>query len=101
MLRPAIILILGTPAAAWLSHPFLESDAEPSWTPPRETAAVGLPQERIAMGWTPRPTQAPRALVGRMLAPRMDEYTMGPETCGFDLLDGGEPLPTLQCFVRP
>jgi hypothetical protein len=52
-------------------------------------------EEQVALGWSPRPTEAPKALMGRMLMPRMDEYTLGPRTCGFVSSDGGESCPDI------
>ena len=92
----ALLLALGgaSPAAAWLKHPFLKSGAEESWTPPQETAVVDADgdwtEAQVAMGWSPRPTEAPKPLFGRMLQPRLDDYTLGPKTCGFIETDGSE-----------
>ncbi|KAL2212701.1 hypothetical protein CC79DRAFT_440283 [Sarocladium strictum] len=76
-----------SPAAAWLRHPFLNSGAEESWSPPRETNGVDADddwtQAQVAVGWSPRPTDGPKPLFGRMLQPRLDDYTLGPKTCGF------------------
>lgn len=79
----ALLLALGSPAAAWLKNSFFKSSAEESWTPPRETYVAEIDQF-VAQGWTPRPTEAPKALFGRMeLQPRLEGYTLGPNTCGF------------------
>ncbi|KAK0392818.1 hypothetical protein NLU13_2313 [Sarocladium strictum] len=86
----ALLFALGgaSPAAAWLKYPFLNSAAEQSWTPPKETAIADAgyddwTQGQVAIGWSPRPTEAPKPLFGRILQPRLDEYTLGPKTCGF------------------
>ena len=96
MRSTAVLIALGgaSPAAAWLRHPFLKSGAEESWTPPQETAVIDAEddwtQAQVAMGWTPRPTEAPKPLFGRMLHPRLEDYTLGPKTCGFIESDGSE-----------
>jgi hypothetical protein len=85
-----------SPAAAWLKHPFIKSGAEESWTPPRETAVAdvedGWTEAQVAIGWSPRPTDGPKPLFGRMLQPRLDDYTLGPKTCGFISSDSSEFL---------
>ncbi|KAK7426160.1 hypothetical protein QQZ08_007326 [Neonectria magnoliae] len=84
MRRPTALLAWGalsSPAAAWLKNPWLKSAAEESWKPPVETGAAH--QDQLALGWSPRPTEAP-ALYARMdLVERMDDYTLGADTCGF------------------
>ena len=87
MRRPAALLAwgaLGSPAAAWLKNPWLKSAAEESWKPPVETGVGHAADEaQLALGWSPRPTEAP-ALYARMdLVARMDGYTLGSDTCGF------------------
>ena len=54
-----------------------------AWQPALETGAPDI-EEQLAQGWSPRPTQAPKALFGRMqVLPRQEDYTMGDGTCGF------------------
>ncbi|KAI9171302.1 hypothetical protein HJFPF1_00784 [Paramyrothecium foliicola] len=79
MQQPILLLGLAATAAAWVKR----SATEESWTPAQETSLAEMHREQVAMGWSPRPTEAPKALMGRMLMPRMDDYTLGPETCGF------------------
>lgn len=97
MRRNAALLVALTgasPVAAWLKHGFLSSGAEESWSPPRETRVADVEddwtQAQVAMGWSPRPTEEPKPLFGRMLQPRLDEYTLGPKTCGFIESDSSE-----------
>ncbi|KAH7162915.1 hypothetical protein B0J13DRAFT_537287 [Dactylonectria estremocensis] len=87
MRRPAALLAwaaaLSSPAAAWLKNPFLKSVAGTSWKPPAETGIAAVNQNQMALGWSPRPTEAPE-LYGRMaLAERMEGYTLGTDTCGY------------------
>src|SRR3712207_5973387 len=86
MRRPDLVLALSASAVA------RRSVSEQPWAPPQETNAVELHQAQIAMGWSPRPTEAPGALLGRMLMPRIDDFTLGPKTCGFQSTDGGESV---------
>ena len=74
-----LLLALGSPAtAAW---------------PPRETSPAEL-NAQLASGWSPLPTEAPKALFGRMeLLPRQAENTIDNKTCGYVSSNGGEPLP--------
>jgi hypothetical protein len=90
MLVAASLLILGTPLATAANHALRRSGAESSWKAPSETSPAEMHAAQVALGWSPRPTGAPRDLMGRMLMPRMDEYTLGPRTCGFDSADGSE-----------
>ncbi|KPM40971.1 hypothetical protein AK830_g5582 [Neonectria ditissima] len=90
MPRPVALLAWGAlavpPAAAWLKNPWLKSAAEESWKPAAETGltnAAAADDHQLALGWSPRPTEAP-ALYARMnLVERMDGYTLGSDTCGF------------------
>lgn len=83
MLRPAVLLALGSPvAASWLKIPFVKSPTEETWTPPQETKAADS-NGQVALQWSPRPTQAPRLLARMELLPRLDGYTLGSDTCGF------------------
>lgn len=80
---PALLLAFGSPAAAWLKYPFVNSRAEESWTPPRETSPAEH-EAQLYQDWSPRPTEAPKPLFGRMgLLPRADGYDLAPGTCGF------------------
>ncbi|KAH7328894.1 hypothetical protein B0I35DRAFT_29964 [Stachybotrys elegans] len=88
MLVTASLLVFGTPLAAAANHALRKSGAESSWTAPRETSPAEMHAAQVALGWSPRPTEVPRDLMGRMLVPRMDDYTLGPRTCGFDSADG-------------
>ena len=57
---------------------------------PRETSPAEL-DIQLARGWSPLPTQAPKALFGRMeLLPRQDELTIDSQTCGYVSSDGSE-----------
>lgn len=102
MRRPAALLAWGalsSPAAAWLKNPFLKSAAEESWTPPVETGlpAVGE-QDQLALGFSPRPTEAPE-LYGRMaLMERMEGYTLGTDTCGY-IANGSEYLQSCVVWI--
>ncbi|KEY70063.1 hypothetical protein S7711_07850 [Stachybotrys chartarum IBT 7711] len=87
MFVPIILFLLGTPAAAWLNPPLPKPGAESSWTP-RQTSPAEVREEQIDIGWRAQPTAGPRPSTGRMLVPRVDEYTMEPETCGFVFTDG-------------
>ncbi|CAM1506688.1 Fc.00g063290.m01.CDS01 [Cosmosporella sp. VM-42] len=71
-----------SPAAAWLKYPFLSS-ADESWTPPRETVLPEVDENQVALGFSPRPTEAPELLARMELLPRLEGYTLGPDTCGF------------------
>ncbi len=52
--------------------------------PPEATHGAERYERNLAEGWTPRPTDGPKAVFGRMdLQPRLDGYTMGLATCGF------------------
>ncbi|KAH7170799.1 hypothetical protein EDB81DRAFT_876819 [Dactylonectria macrodidyma] len=91
MRRPATLLVwavaLGSPVAAWLKNPFLKSVAGTSRKPPAETGITAVEQDQLALGWSPRPTEAPE-LYGRMaLAGHMEGYTLGTETCGYKCID--------------
>ena len=73
----------GAPAAAWFKFPPINSSPDESWTPPRETS-LAEHEVHIAQGWSPRPTDAPKPLFGRMqLLARDDEYVLAPGTCGY------------------
>lgn len=65
---------------------------EESWTPARPTQVVNpLVERALGQGTSPRPTQAPRDLFGRMeLQPRLDGYTLGPGTCGYVSSNGSQ-----------
>lgn len=71
------------------SQPTPKSGLDASWaSPARETAAAAargheFVDQQLALGWSPRPTQAPKPLLGRMMVPRADDFTLGPQTCGF------------------
>lgn len=81
-----LLLAFGSPAVAWTKF----SRAEKSWSPPRETSPAEN-DAQFAQGWSPRPTDAPRALFGRMdLLPRADDYVLAPGTCGFVSSNEGE-----------
>lgn len=71
------------------------SPATAAW-PPRETSPAEL-DAQLARGWSPLPTQAPKALFGRMeLLPRQAENTIDNKTCGYVSSDGGETLPMMR-----
>ncbi len=86
---PATLLLLGavasTARASNDNQPVPKSGLQESWaSPARETVAVGHDNEQqVALGWSPKPTQAPKPLLGRMMIPRADDFTIGPQTCGF------------------
>ncbi|KAL7803751.1 hypothetical protein V8C44DRAFT_261113 [Trichoderma aethiopicum] len=69
------------------SQPTPKSGLDASWaSPAKETATAGgheFIDQQLALGWSPRPTQAPKPLMGRMMVPRADDFTLGPQTCGF------------------
>jgi hypothetical protein len=62
-----------------------KSGLQQSWaSPAKETVASGHEiEQQVALGWSPKPTEPPKPLLGRMMMPRADGYTLGPETCGF------------------
>ncbi|OTA07681.1 hypothetical protein A9Z42_0085900 [Trichoderma parareesei] len=82
-----LLLLLGTAATADYSNkPTPRSGLDESWaSPAKETVAVTGHEvdQQLALGWSPRPTQAPKPLMGRMMVPRADDFTLGPQTCGF------------------
>ncbi|KAF3075382.1 hypothetical protein CFAM422_002383 [Trichoderma lentiforme] len=86
---PATLLLLGavasTARASNDNQPVPKSGLQESWaSPARETVAIGHDNEQqVALGWSPKPTQAPKPLLGRMMIPRADDFTIGPQTCGF------------------
>jgi hypothetical protein len=86
MRQPTLVLAFAASTAAWVRR----SASEQSWTPPQETSVAELLEAQFAMGWSPRPTEAPEALMGRMLVPRIDDFTLGPKTCGFKSSDGSK-----------
>lgn len=81
---PAWLLAFGSPAAAaWVKNPLPRARSESSWTPPRETSPAEY-EVQFSQGSSPRPTEAPKALFGRMdLFPRTEGYDLAPGTCGF------------------
>lgn len=77
-------LLLAVPGAVWAT-----GDDSPSWKPAQETESSDKGAKNV-QGWTPRPTDGPKPLFGRMdLARRLDGYTLGPATCGFVATDNG------------
>ncbi|KAL7936107.1 hypothetical protein V8C35DRAFT_249773 [Trichoderma chlorosporum] len=86
---PATLLLLGavvsTAQASNDIKPVPKSGLQESWAAPaKETATVGhKDDQQVALGWSPKPTQAPKPLLGRMMIPRADDFTLGPQTCGF------------------
>ncbi|KAL7950653.1 hypothetical protein V8C42DRAFT_307164 [Trichoderma barbatum] len=85
-----LLLLLGavaSPAQASNGNkPIPKSGLQESWaSPAKETVAAAHENDRqVALGWSPKPTQAPKPLLGRMMVPRgADDYTLGPQTCGF------------------
>ncbi|KAL7819664.1 hypothetical protein V8C26DRAFT_394803 [Trichoderma gracile] len=83
-----LLLLLGAAARADNSNkPLPKSGLDESWaSPAKETVAVAGHEaidQQLALGWSPRPTQAPKPLLGRMMVPRADDFTLGPQTCGF------------------
>jgi hypothetical protein len=85
MRQPALLLAFAGSAAAAFAR---ASTSEQSWTPPHETDVAEMHRAQLAAGWSPRPTDAPAALIGRMLVPRIDDFTLGPKTCGFQANNG-------------
>ncbi|KAL8334443.1 hypothetical protein RB601_000375 [Gaeumannomyces tritici] len=66
----------------------LRAAQEASWRPARQTASPGTapgedkPDARV--GWSPRPTDAPKPALAQMeLFKRQQPYSMGTDTCGF------------------
>ncbi|KAH0499207.1 hypothetical protein TgHK011_006413 [Trichoderma gracile] len=83
-----LLLLLGAAARADSNNkPLPKSGLDESWaSPAKETLAVAGHEaidQQLALGWSPRPTQAPKPLLGRMMVPRADDFTLGPQTCGF------------------
>ncbi|KAL7790964.1 hypothetical protein V8C37DRAFT_382990 [Trichoderma ceciliae] len=85
-----LLLVLGavasTAQAGDNNKPAPKSGLHESWaSPAKETVAAGHEheQQQLALGWSPKPTQAPKPLLGRMMVPRADDFTLGPQTCGF------------------
>ncbi|PTB64482.1 hypothetical protein BBK36DRAFT_1161533 [Trichoderma citrinoviride] len=84
-----LLLLLGAAASiaqADNNKPLPKSGLHESWaSPARETVAAAGHEadQQLALGWSPRPTQAPKPLLGRMMVPRADDFTLGPQTCGF------------------
>ncbi|KAL6868625.1 hypothetical protein J3F83DRAFT_737785 [Trichoderma novae-zelandiae] len=87
-----LLLLLGAAAPTAKAHdddhnnkPTPKSGLHESWaSPAKETVAAGHEaDQQLALGWSPRPTQAPKPLMGRMMVPRADDFTLGPQTCGF------------------
>lgn len=95
--NPATTLLLALGAVVSTARadndhqPVPKSGLQQSWaSPAKETVASGHEMEQqVALGWSPKPTQPPKPLLGRMMMPRADGYTLGPETCGFVPGSGG------------
>lgn len=81
----ALGAVISTARADNGNQPVPKSGLEQSWaSPAKETATLNHEvEQQVALGWSPKPTQAPKPLLGRMMMPRADGYTLGPETCGF------------------
>lgn len=95
-----LLLVLGaiaSTAQAGHNQPIPKSGLEESWAAPaKETAVAGHDiEQQLALGWSPRPTQAPKPLLGRMMVPRADDFTLGPQTCGFVPGTAGSEFPLL------
>ncbi|KAM0254439.1 hypothetical protein ACHAQJ_006779 [Trichoderma viride] len=79
----ALGAIISTVKAGNDNRPVPKSGLQESWaSPAKETVAAGHENgQQVALGWSPKPTQAPKPLLGRMMMPRADDgYTLGPET---------------------
>ncbi|PON27408.1 hypothetical protein TGAM01_v203789 [Trichoderma gamsii] len=81
----ALGAVLSTARADNDNPPVPKSGLQQSWaSPAKETVTSGHEiEQQVALGWSPKPTQPPKPLFGRMMMPRADGYTLGPETCGF------------------
>ncbi|GFP52375.1 hypothetical protein TASIC1_0001052700 [Trichoderma asperellum] len=81
----ALGAVISTVTADNDNQPVPKSGFQQSWaSPAKETVAVGNEiEQQVALGWSPKPTQPPKPLLGRMMMPRADGFTLGPETCGF------------------
>ncbi|EHK16850.1 uncharacterized protein TRIVIDRAFT_80249 [Trichoderma virens Gv29-8] len=88
---PATLLLLGAVASTVQAQagndnkPVPKSGLQESWaSPAKETVTAEHDgEQQLALGWSPKPTQAPKPLLGRMMIPRADDFTIGPQTCGF------------------
>ncbi|KAL7927513.1 hypothetical protein ACQKWADRAFT_308267 [Trichoderma austrokoningii] len=88
--NPATILLalgatISTVRADSDNKPVPKTGLQQSWaSPAKETVTSGHEiEQQVALGWSPKPTEPPKPLFGRMMMPRADGYTLGPETCGF------------------
>lgn len=81
----ALAAVVSTVTADNDNQPVPKSGFQQSWaSPAKETVASGHEvEQQVALGWSPKPTQPPKPLLGRMMMPRADGFTLGPETCGF------------------
>ncbi|PTB46660.1 uncharacterized protein TrAFT101_003894 [Trichoderma asperellum] len=81
----ALGAVVSTVTADNNNQPVPKSGFQQSWaSPAKETVTSGHEvEQQVALGWSPKPTQPPKPLLGRMMMPRADGYTLGPETCGF------------------
>ncbi|KAM0446732.1 hypothetical protein ACHAO4_009232 [Trichoderma viride] len=81
----ALGAVLSTVRADNNNPPVPKSGLQQSWaSPAKETVASGHEiEQQVALGSSPKPTQPPKPLLGRVMMPRADGYTLGPETCGF------------------
>ena len=98
MRQPAVLLALGLASQGVEAFSRKRAEEE-SWTPAQPTNVINpLVEQALGLGTSPRPTQAPRALFGRMeLQPRLDGYTLGPGTCGYVSSNGSKCIIKVQC----
>ncbi|KFH48079.1 hypothetical protein ACRE_009720 [Hapsidospora chrysogenum ATCC 11550] len=81
-LAPLIVALALSPTAVWPTDSSIRSPREQeSWAPPRETSPAEY-HGQMALGWSPMPTGAPKALFGRMeILPR--QATLDSRTCAY------------------
>jgi hypothetical protein len=86
-LAPFIVALLAlSPTAVGATNSFIKSSREGSWVPPRETSPAEY-HGQMALGWSPMPTGAPKALFGRMeILPR--QATLDTRTCAYVSTNG-------------
>jgi hypothetical protein len=96
----ALGAVISTVKADNDNKPVPKSGLQESWASPAKETVVADHENgnQVALGWSPKPTQAPKPLLGRMIMPRADGYTLGPETCGF--IPGTAGSEFLFLFIR-